>query len=215
MASEEASHHRVDAAMERPNAVIDRAKDRRSMGGQKTLLILDEPTSGLDPLNQQEFNKIVAETRADGRTIFLSSHILPEVEQVCDRVGIIREGELVRLDAVSALKDLRHHEVEITFAGPAPGTGNFSPQDAMEFMQKMWNPASFPMPGMITPTVNLEEIDKKIFELKAVENWLTMSTGFVQMTIKTLQLQKSALESLQAARAAAAKSMNPEPPKKK
>jgi ABC-2 type transport system ATP-binding protein len=84
------------------------------------LLILDEPTSGLDPLNQQEFNKIVAETRADGRTIFLSSHILPEVEQVCDRVGIIREGALVRLDAVSALKDLRHHTVEITFAGPAP-----------------------------------------------------------------------------------------------
>jgi ABC-2 type transport system ATP-binding protein len=84
------------------------------------LLILDEPTSGLDPLNQQEFNKIVAETRADGRTIFLSSHILPEVEQVCDRVGIIREGELVRLDAVSTLKDMRHHEVEITFAGSAP-----------------------------------------------------------------------------------------------
>jgi hypothetical protein len=89
------------------------------------------------------------------------------------------------------------------------------PKDWFEFMQKMWNPGSFPMPGMITPTVNLEEIDKKIFELKAVENWLTMSTGFVQMTIKTLQLQKSALESLQAAGAAAAKSMNPEPPKKK
>jgi ABC-2 type transport system ATP-binding protein len=84
------------------------------------LLILDEPTSGLDPLNQQEFNKLVAETRADGRTIFLSSHILPEVEQVCERVGIIREGELVRVDDVSALRDLRHHEVEITFAGPAP-----------------------------------------------------------------------------------------------
>jgi ABC-2 type transport system ATP-binding protein len=84
------------------------------------LLILDEPTSGLDPLNQQEFYKIVAETRADGRTIFLSSHILPEVEHTCDRVAIIREGELVRVDDVSALKDLRHHEVEITFAGPAP-----------------------------------------------------------------------------------------------
>jgi ABC-2 type transport system ATP-binding protein len=84
------------------------------------LLILDEPTSGLDPLNQQEFNKLVAETCADGRTIFLSSHILPEVEQVCDRVGIIREGELVRVDDVSALKDLRHHVVEITFAGPTP-----------------------------------------------------------------------------------------------
>ena len=84
------------------------------------LLILDEPTSGLDPLNQQEFYKMVAETRADGRTIFLSSHILPEVEHTCDRVGIIREGELVRVDDVSALRDLRHHEVEITFAGPAP-----------------------------------------------------------------------------------------------
>src|SRR5215218_5840273 len=83
------------------------------------------------------------------------------------------------------------------------------PKDWFEFMQKMWNPASFPMPGMITPTVNLEEIDKKIAELKAVENWLTMSTGFVQMTIKTLQLQKSALESLQAAGDAAAKSVNP------
>ena len=84
------------------------------------LLILDEPTSGLDPLNQQEFYKLVAETRADGRTIFLSSHILPEVEHTCDRVGIIREGELVRVDDVSALRDLRHHEVEIVFAGPAP-----------------------------------------------------------------------------------------------
>lgn len=84
------------------------------------LLILDEPTSGLDPLNQQEFYKLVAETRADGRTIFLSSHILPEVEHTCDRVGIIREGELVRVDDVIALRDLRHHEVEITFAGSAP-----------------------------------------------------------------------------------------------
>jgi ABC-2 type transport system ATP-binding protein len=84
------------------------------------LLVLDEPTSGLDPLNQQVFYKLVAETRAEGRTVFLSSHILPEVEHTCDRVGIIREGKLVRVDDVSALKDLRHHEVEIAFAGPAP-----------------------------------------------------------------------------------------------
>jgi hypothetical protein len=89
------------------------------------------------------------------------------------------------------------------------------PKDWFELMQKMWNPASFPMPGMITPTIDLEEIDKKIAELKAVENWLTMSTGFVQMTIKTLQMQKSALESLQAAGDAAAKSVAPKPPKSK
>jgi hypothetical protein len=70
-------------------------------------------------------------------------------------------------------------------------------------MQKMWNPISYPLPGMITPTVNIEEIDKKIGELKSVETWLTMNTGFVQMTIKTLQMQKAALESLRAAGEAA------------
>jgi len=83
------------------------------------LLILDEPTSGLDPLNQQEFYKMVAEVHAEGRTIFLSSHILPEIEQTCDRVAIIREGRLVKIDHVSALKDLHQHEVEISFAGTA------------------------------------------------------------------------------------------------
>ena len=83
------------------------------------VLILDEPTSGLDPLNQQEFYKMVAEVRAGGRTVFLSSHILPEVEQTCDRVAIIREGRLVKIDHVSSLKDIRQHDVEISFAGPA------------------------------------------------------------------------------------------------
>ncbi len=80
------------------------------------LLILDEPTSGLDPLNQQEFYKMVSEVRDDGRTIFLSSHILPEVEHTCNRVGIIREGDLVKVDTVEGLRDLRHHVVEISFA---------------------------------------------------------------------------------------------------
>jgi hypothetical protein len=75
---------------------------------------------------------------------------------------------------------------------PEPGI----PSDFIEFMQKMWNPLSFPIPGMFTPTVNVEEIDKKISELKTVETWLTMNLGFVQMTIKTLQMQKAALESL-------------------
>jgi ABC-2 type transport system ATP-binding protein len=83
------------------------------------LLILDEPTSGLDPLNQQEFYKMVAEIHAEGRTIFLSSHILPEVEQTCNRVAIIREGRLVKIDQVSALKDIHQHDVEISFASPA------------------------------------------------------------------------------------------------
>jgi hypothetical protein len=73
------------------------------------------------------------------------------------------------------------------------------PKDWLEFMQKMWNPMSFPMPGMTMPTVNIEEVEKKIAELKAVETWLTMNVGFVQMTIKTLEMQKAALESISAA----------------
>jgi len=89
------------------------------------------------------------------------------------------------------------------------------PKDWFEFMQKMWNPMSFPLPGMITPTVDIGEIDKKIGELKAVETWLTMNTGFVQMTIKTLEMQKAALESLRAAGEAAGKPPKPENPKEK
>jgi ABC-type multidrug transport system ATPase subunit len=83
------------------------------------LLILDEPTSGLDPLNQQEFYKMVAEVHAEGRTVFLSSHILPEIEHTCERVGIIREGRLVKIDHVPSLKDIHQHDVEISFPGPS------------------------------------------------------------------------------------------------
>jgi len=87
-----------------------------------------------------------------------------------------------------------------------------APKDWFEFMQKMWNPMSYPLPGMITPTVNVEEIEKKIGELKSVESWLTMNTGFVQMTIKTLEMQKAAIESLRAAGEAAARAANSPPP---
>jgi hypothetical protein len=73
------------------------------------------------------------------------------------------------------------------------------PKDFMEFMQKMWNPMSFPVPGMFMPTANIEDINKKIAELKGVENWLTMNIGFIQMTVKTLEMQRAALESFGAA----------------
>jgi ABC-2 type transport system ATP-binding protein len=84
------------------------------------LLLLDEPTSGLDPLVQQEFYAVIREAKDEGRTIFMSSHILSEVERTCDRVAIIREGQLVRTDRVDALRDMAHHQVELRFAGPAP-----------------------------------------------------------------------------------------------
>src|SRR5437899_5002912 len=84
------------------------------------LLILDEPTNGLDPLNQQEFDRMVKEVRDEGRTVFLSSHILSAVEQTCTRVGIIREGQLVRVGSVTELKDIKRYEITITFANAVP-----------------------------------------------------------------------------------------------
>ena len=84
------------------------------------LLVLDEPTSGLDPLVQQTFFTVLREAVANGATVFLSSHILSEVEKSCDRVAIIREGRLAKIDTVEGLRDLAHHQVELRFAGPVP-----------------------------------------------------------------------------------------------
>jgi len=84
------------------------------------LLMLDEPTAGLDPLVQQTFFGVLREAVADGATVFLSSHILSEVEKTADRVGIIREGLLVKVGTVDDLRDLAHHQVELRFAGEVP-----------------------------------------------------------------------------------------------
>jgi ABC-2 type transport system ATP-binding protein len=84
------------------------------------LLILDEPTSGLDPLVQQTFFATLRETVQSGATVFLSTHILSEVEKSAARVAIIREGRIVKTDTVEGLRDLAHHQVELRFAGPVP-----------------------------------------------------------------------------------------------
>ncbi|WP_112237250.1 ABC transporter ATP-binding protein [Kribbella monticola] len=84
------------------------------------LLILDEPTSGLDPLMQREFLALLRETRDDGRTVFLSSHILSDVEAVADTVAILRSGELVVTKSVDELRERALRRLELTFAGPAP-----------------------------------------------------------------------------------------------
>jgi ABC-2 type transport system ATP-binding protein len=84
------------------------------------LLVLDEPTSGLDPLVQQTFFEVLREAVDEDRTVFLSSHVLSEAETTCDRVAIIRDGRLVRVDRVDALRDLAVHQVELRFTGPVP-----------------------------------------------------------------------------------------------
>ncbi|MGW4498004.1 ABC transporter ATP-binding protein [Micromonospora sp. NPDC004336] len=82
------------------------------------LLILDEPTSGLDPFLQQEFLAMVREARAAGRTVFMSSHVMSEVQQTADRVGIIREGRLVTVARVEELRERAVRRVEIHFDEP-------------------------------------------------------------------------------------------------
>ena len=84
------------------------------------LLILDEPTLGLDPLVRQEFYRLIDEVRTAGRTVFLSSHNLPEVERVCDRVAIIRKGHLVALEEVAGLRRKRLRQMELTFGQEVP-----------------------------------------------------------------------------------------------
>ncbi|MFC6287796.1 ABC transporter ATP-binding protein [Nocardioides sp. GCM10027113] len=84
------------------------------------LLVLDEPTIGLDPLVQQEFHLLVDEVRAEGRTVFLSSHTLSEVERVADRVGIIRNGHLVVVERVDELKRKAIRRIDFEFAGHVP-----------------------------------------------------------------------------------------------
>jgi ABC-2 type transport system ATP-binding protein len=116
------------------------------------LLILDEPTSGLDPLVQQTFYEVIREAKAEGRTIFLSSHILGEVEKTCDRVAIIREGRLVRVDRVEALRDLAHHQVELRFAGDVP-VGAFAALPGVSDVSTEDHLLRLRVSGSITPVV--------------------------------------------------------------
>jgi len=84
------------------------------------LLVLDEPTGGLDPLMQQNVYHLIDAARDEGRTVFLSSHVLPEVERIAERVGIIRKGKLIEVATVDDLKDRAVRVVEVRFEGDGP-----------------------------------------------------------------------------------------------
>ena len=111
---------RLDCDLSRPIGTLSTGNKHKvglihALMHRPELLILDEPTSGLDPIVQRELHRLLEEVRAEGRTVFLSSHILPEVESLCDRVGIIREGRLVTIQQVEALKEsaLSHLECRL------------------------------------------------------------------------------------------------------
>jgi ABC-2 type transport system ATP-binding protein len=120
-------YHYRDDLVERFKAELDRPVRSLSKGNRQKiglvlafmhrpeLLILDEPTSGLDPLLQDEFARLVRETAADGRTVFLSSHELDEVQRTVDRVSIIRDGRIVVTDTVDGLRRSAPRTVEFRF----------------------------------------------------------------------------------------------------
>jgi len=96
------------------------------------VLLLDEPTSGLDPLMEQEFRHCVEQVRDQGHTVLLSSHILAEVEQLCARVGILRQGRLVEVSGIDRLRDLHAGELEVDIDGPPPDLSSVAGVEGVE-----------------------------------------------------------------------------------
>jgi ABC-2 type transport system ATP-binding protein len=116
------------------------------------LLILDEPTQGLDPLVQQEFYGLVEESRERGATVFLSSHVMPEVERVCDRVAIIREGLLVTVADIGELKARARRRVELHFEGKADASA-FAGLPGVQDVEAHGESLSFSIAGPIDAVV--------------------------------------------------------------
>ena len=123
---------RIAPLAERFDLVLDRSIRKLSKGNKQKigvvqafmhapeLLVLDEPTSGLDPLLQREFLDLALEAREAGTTVFMSSHVLAEVEQITDRVAIIRAGKIVDVDDVATLRHRAGQRVDLHFAEAAP-----------------------------------------------------------------------------------------------
>jgi len=104
------------------------------------LLVLDEPTEGLDPLMQEVFYRLVAELRGRGRTVFMSSHVLPEVERICDRIGLVRRGELVLLSTVQDLRSLAGRRVRASFAEPVAAPASWPAGcDVIDVSPRLWD----------------------------------------------------------------------------
>jgi ABC-2 type transport system ATP-binding protein len=121
-----------------------------ALASRAELLLLDEPTSGLDPLMEVAFRDSVKEAKQRGQTVFLSSHILSEVEALCDRVGILREGKLVDEGTLQQLRHLAAQTVEVTFAGPAP---TLPPLPGVQVQAVERNALRFEVSGSVGPLI--------------------------------------------------------------
>ncbi len=117
------------------------------------LLILDEPTEGLDPLVQESFYQLLADLKLKGRTVFMSSHVLSEVARVCDRVGVLRKGELALLASVEEIKKLAARRVRVFFAEEVKAGQAFPPGHQIEKLEpRLW---SLRVEGLLGPLLSL------------------------------------------------------------
>jgi ABC-2 type transport system ATP-binding protein len=115
------------------------------------LLVLDEPTSGLDPLMEMAFRECVSEAKDRGQTIFLSSHILSEVEAVCDRVGILKQGKLVDQGTLAELRHLSTRTLQVTFGGNVPV---LAPLPGVHVERDGVHALRFEITGSVGPVIN-------------------------------------------------------------
>jgi ABC-2 type transport system ATP-binding protein len=148
---------RLEAEIHRPIRALSKG-NRQKLGlvqafmHRPGLLVLDEPTLGLDPLVQQTFNELLREVTADGRTVFLSSHMLGEVQRVADRVAVVREGRITLLEAVETLRTRAFMRVEVTFADQPPAEA-FAGLGGIRELRREGASVLFAVEGPVDPLV--------------------------------------------------------------
>ncbi len=170
---------RIGADMNRPMRRLSRGNKQKiglvqAMFHKPPLLILDEPTGGLDPLVQEEFLKIIGEVKEEGRTVFFSSHTLGEVERVCDRVGIIRAGELTAVETTDDLINKSFRHVNLVFADilDSEEAGRFENLEGVEGFSRNGEQLTFDLHGNLDALIKLaarHELVDMMYERPSLE----------------------------------------------
>jgi ABC-2 type transport system ATP-binding protein len=170
---------RLEADLKRPMRRLSRGNKQKvgliqAMFHRPPLLILDEPTGGLDPLVQEEFLKIIGEVKGEGRAVFFSSHTLSEVERACDRVGIIREGKLVRVEDTDTLINKSFRHVSLAFSDPLgeEDAREFEELEGVENFHRESSQISFELHGNLDSVIKLaagHEVVDMIYERPSLE----------------------------------------------